>query len=89
MSSPRVEALAYRIWAYAEPMEWNVTSRDIADALGVSAISVGKIARRKGWLNRLRGDNGPIHGTITPLRLRDDDAYSDMDDQFGSTALSV
>ena len=80
MSSPRVEALAYRIWAYAEPMGWNVTSRDIADEVGVSASMIGAICRRKGWTNRLRNAVAhPIDGYFT-----DQD-----DDQFGSTELSV
>ena len=52
--TPRSEALAYRIWAYAKPREWNVTLAEIADALGESHKRVLAICRIKKWLDRVR-----------------------------------
>ena len=83
MSSPRVEALAYRIWAYAEPMGWNVTSRDIADETGIPWQHVVSIVARRNWTTRLRTQH---YGSKYFPHSSD---CSDADDQFGSTALSV
>lgn len=52
--SPRTEALAYRIWAYAEPRGWDVSINDIADALDVTVRRCGKVCATKGWTSRLR-----------------------------------
>jgi hypothetical protein len=54
-------ALAYRIWAYAEPKGWDCTAREIAEALGVSRETVGGICQRKGWTQRLRGYDSQGH----------------------------
>jgi len=54
MTHPRTEALAYRIWAYAAPREWNVTGKDIAEALGLPFGAVGMVLQAKGWHNRTR-----------------------------------
>lgn len=64
--SPQSEALAFRIWAYAEPFGWNVTASQIADALGVSYQRIAGICRRKGWLGRLRApmSRGPVRPGI-------------------------
>jgi len=67
MTHPRTEALAYRIWAYATPREWNVTGKDIAEALGVTYQLVAAILQVKGWVNRTRSNKmdyngfGPLH----------------------------
>lgn len=50
----RTDALAFRIWAYCTPREWNCDVREIADALGVSWQSVRGVCIRKGWSARLR-----------------------------------
>ena len=52
--NPRAEALRFRIWQYAAPLEWNVTCREIAEAMGVSFGSVRQILRYTGWHNRVR-----------------------------------
>lgn len=54
MTHPRTEALAYRIWAYASPRGWDVTGKDIAEALDLSFGVVGMVLQAKGWHNRTR-----------------------------------
>jgi hypothetical protein len=53
--TPRAMALAYRIWCYAEPLGWDCTVREIAEALGVGNRAVSHMAEVKGWTNRFRG----------------------------------
>jgi hypothetical protein len=52
--TPRAMAHAYMIHAYAEPLEWNVTIQDIADATGLANNRIGRILRDKGWFSRVR-----------------------------------
>lgn len=52
--SPKGEALAFRIWAHATPLSWDLTARDIADALDVKVRSVSGVCAAKGWTTRLR-----------------------------------
>ena len=60
--SPRSEALAYRIWAYANPLGWDCTSGGVADAIGVSMQAVGHIVRLKKWHGRFRATEQDRHG---------------------------
>jgi hypothetical protein len=53
--TPRAQALAYRIWAFAEPKGWDCTVGEIAEALGVGNRAVSHMAEVKGWAIRLRG----------------------------------
>jgi hypothetical protein len=48
------EALAFRIWQYAAPREWNVTLAEIADHLGESQDRVRGVVVAKGWNTRVR-----------------------------------
>lgn len=52
--SPRTQALRYRIWAYCEPRGWDVSIRDIAEALGESIGTISGTVRINGWHMRLR-----------------------------------
>lgn len=52
--TPKSEALAFRIWQYAAPREWNVTLAEIADHLGESVYRVSTTMRWRGWLSRVR-----------------------------------
>ena len=52
--NPTTEAIAFRIWSYANPREWNVTINDIADALEISRERVSRIVVVKRWNGRLR-----------------------------------
>lgn len=52
--SPATQALAYRIWAHCQPIGWNCSITEIADALGVDWHRVNWALRQKGWSGRLR-----------------------------------
>ena len=52
--TPRSEAIAFRIWAYATPLGWDCTVNEIAEELGVHVNQVKEICRVKGWRSRLR-----------------------------------
>lgn len=55
--APRTEALAYRIWAYATPLGWDCSVKEIAEALGdVSWETVRTVMQHKKWLSRVRHD---------------------------------
>ncbi len=58
--TPRSEALAYRIWGYADPKGWDVSVDEIAQALDVSVQRCGTIIGRKGWITRLRAGRSRI-----------------------------
>jgi hypothetical protein len=51
---PKTHALAYRIWAYCEPLGWNVTIEDVAEALDVKEPRVLHVSKVKGWQTRFR-----------------------------------
>ena len=50
----RTEALAFRIWAHCEPLGWDCTVKDVAEALGVRWQRVNAICHHRNWTNRLR-----------------------------------
>lgn len=52
--SIKMNALLYRIWGYAHPREWDVTTRDIAVALDKRPTDIGRALRLAGWHNRIR-----------------------------------
>ena len=52
--SPATQALAYRIWAHCQPIGWNCTIAEIADALGVDWRRVQSTMVLKGWSGRVR-----------------------------------
>lgn len=52
--SPRSEALAYRIWAYANPLGWDCTLSELSEALDAKFASVRNVVSMKGWIGRLR-----------------------------------
>lgn len=52
--SPATQALAYRIWAHCQPIGWNCSITEIADALGVDWHRVNSTLIRKGWSGRVR-----------------------------------
>lgn len=54
MSKPKLMALAYRIWAYATPREWDVTLAEIADELDEDINRVRAVVQHRGWLGRIR-----------------------------------
>lgn len=58
--NPKTEALAFRIWAYANRNGWNCTMVEIAEALDESLARVRAIVANKKWTHRLRVCGNPI-----------------------------
>jgi len=52
--TPKSEALAFRVWAYAAPRGWDCTHKEVAEALDASPYTIGNISRWKGWSGRFR-----------------------------------
>ena len=52
--TPRTEALAFRIWQFANPRGWDCSAIEIAEHLDLSTNVVVGICAAKGWHNRLR-----------------------------------
>lgn len=48
------DTIAFLVWRHCEPLGWDCTLRDVADALGVSVGRVRGVAQHRGWLNRFR-----------------------------------
>ena len=63
--TPRRQAIAFRIWSHAEAVGWNITVRELADALGETSDTIRNIVLQKGWRDRLRAtvkdDSGSMH----------------------------
>jgi hypothetical protein len=59
----RTQALRFRIWQYCQPLEWNVTNAEIAEAIGEDINRVRAIIQHAGWSDRIRtvslDDYGP------------------------------
>lgn len=67
--SPKAQALAYRIWCYADPRGWDVTVTDIADALDESPKRIGAVCQNRGWIGRLRAPKRRVDCGIYMNRL--------------------
>lgn len=52
--SPYTEAMAFRIWQYANPRGWDCTVGEIAEALDMHPSPVGRVCVMRGWHVRLR-----------------------------------
>jgi hypothetical protein len=52
--SPTTEAMAFRIWQYAEPLGWNCTHADVAKAIGETTQRVRRVCELKEWNGRMR-----------------------------------
>jgi hypothetical protein len=75
--SPRTEALAFRIWSHCQPIEWDITVPDLADALDEPTNRVRTVVNLKGWQTRLRS-----------VKARDEDSGAHMRNAFdGPTYL--
>lgn len=61
--TPHMEALAYRIWAYANPREWDCSYAEIADGTGISVGMVNHVIMKKNWTGRV-----PKYSGTTDLR---------------------
>ena len=54
MMNPKTEALAFRIWQWANEREWDCNVNEIAEALGEPIVRVTTVCSIKGWCGRLR-----------------------------------
>lgn len=52
--TPKQNALAFRIWQYAEPLGWDCTAAEIADAVRSTPQAVVSVVKMKGWWTRIR-----------------------------------
>lgn len=80
MRNPRANYIAYRIWAYATPREWNVTIYEISDEIDENWRTICNICIHKGWLGRLRqvsAHNG-VHYTKLYSSWDVEDAIHDL-----------
>lgn len=77
--TPHSEAIADRIWAYAEPRGWNCTCGEIADALDVSPKLVSSIIVAKNWTGKLQS---PFH-----LRLYTENSATRTGEPFVGDAV--
>lgn len=48
------EALRFRIWQFAAPREWDVTIKEIAEAVGAPLMSARNVVVNAGWMSRVR-----------------------------------
>jgi len=48
------EALRFRIWQFCQPREWDVTTAEIAEALGEPWQRVRNALAHAGWAGRVR-----------------------------------
>ena len=55
--TPKQNALAFRIWQYAEPLGWDCTAAEIADAVRSTPQAVWIVCKAKGWGTRVRSDS--------------------------------
>lgn len=72
----RVEALAFRIWAYAQPKGWDCLMKDVAEALGVSLANVRAVSTVKDWSGRFRvakADTSARFGSFNFKRAHDEE----------------
>ena len=56
--SVKTEALAFRIWAFANPKDWDCTIQEISEAVGETPQRIAGVCRVKSWNQRLRS-SGP------------------------------
>lgn len=77
--SAHTEALAFRIWQFAEPLGWNCTHGEVAEAIGEPMASVRSVCALKQWSGRLRTGLRDIDG-VGHYRSGGINAYSPITD---------
>lgn len=89
MRPPKTNAMALRIYGYAQPLGWNCTMGEVAQALGVHVVVVAGVAASFGWTNRFRVPNrwqrrerDSSHGFAEDTR----ETHRDLIDQFAGFA---
>ena len=43
----------FRVWRAAQAVDWDCTSQDLAQELGLSRRTVQRICKRRGWADKL------------------------------------
>ena len=66
--TPRSETLAFRAWAHCQPIGWNITIRDLAEALGESVSRTRSVVVGKGWQQRLRAGTAQHEDSAAHMR---------------------
>lgn len=79
----QTEALAFRIWAFAKPKDWDCSVHDIADVMKESPQRIAGVCRVKGWTERLRS-SGPGYRDI---KFDMSEAWSSDDTLIGEEAI--
>ncbi len=69
MTTPRIEAIKFRIWQFASDRNWDVTVTDIADHLDEKPQTIANVVRNAGWSNRLRAGirDHKVFGSCTAI----------------------
>lgn len=62
----RHNAIAFSIWRACQPIAWNVTAAEVAEATGYKLQSIINVALKKGWISRFRAG---VYDTNTPGRF--------------------
>lgn len=57
--TPKSEAIAFRIWQYASPREWNVTYTELAEEMEIPVQTASTVIHGKGWQSRVRNSGAP------------------------------
>ena len=52
--NPKTKALAYRVWCFCKPLDWNCDVMEIAEALRENPQRIASVIRLEGWQRRLR-----------------------------------
>lgn len=73
MFSPPIEALAYRLWGWAQPRGWNCSLMEAAEALDEPVVKVARVAALKGWKSRFRATEREIRRSHLDNGLREVD----------------
>jgi hypothetical protein len=56
----KTEAVAFRIWAFANPKAWDCSIYEISDAINEAPQRIAAVCRSKNWNSRLRA-SGPFY----------------------------
>ncbi len=61
--TPRGHAIAFRVWQYCQPLGWDCTLAEVADALDEPFATVRAVIGVKNWGGRLRMTKTHYHGS--------------------------
>lgn len=63
MLKPRTQTIAFRIWQHCDPLGWDLTMTECADAIELSLATVRHVSVLKGWCGRFRVTTRPARFT--------------------------